>query len=344
MDASKIWKKDIIEAQDRNILSALQKDSFQRNRLTINFIRQLSNAQGPLSVSLDGPWGSGKTFFVKEAKMLIDNIDSEDAFWKKLRADLNGEDLARIHDIIPVYYDAWQNDNDTDPILSILYSIAENEEIKERAGIPKKIDREKMKAALGNILCLAVDVGINPLASKVLKGIKGFVGSWTRPELFNAYEKQQKANKSLRSAIEEFFVDIRESYCLTETEQELNQKKIIIFIDELDRCRPDFAVRLLERIKHYANLTNVIFVMSTNLNELQYMIRNVYGEGFNAARYLDRFFDIHMILPEIQDDVIFAYFNIFSNMKNEIVLRAIVRYFKMSLREISRYITQTSHT
>ena len=338
MDASKIWKKDIIEAQDRNILSALQKDSFQRNRLTINFIRQLSNAQGPLSVSLDGPWGSGKTFFVKEAKMLIDNIDSEDAFWKKLRADLNGEDLARIHDIIPVYYDAWQNDNDTDPILSILYSIAENEEIKERAGIPKKIDREKMKAALENILCLAVDVGINPLASKVLKGIKSFVGSWTRPELFNAYEKQQKANKSLRSAIEEFFVDIRESYCLTETEQELNQKKIIIFIDELDRCRPDFAVRLLERIKHYANLTNVIFVMSTNLNELQYMIRNVYGEGFNAARYLDRFFDIHMILPEIQDDVIFAYFNIFSNMKNEIVLRAIVRYFKMSLREISRYI------
>ena len=195
-----------------------------------------------------------------------------------------------------------------------------------------------MKAALGNILCLAVAVGINPLAAKVLKGIKGFADSWTRPELFAAYEKQQKANKGLRSAIEKFFIDICESYCLTETEQELNQKKIIIFIDELDRCRPDFAVRLLERVKHYADLPNVIFVMSTNLIELQYMVRNVYGEGFDAARYLDRFFDIHMILPEIQDNIIFSHFNIFSNMKDEIVLRAIIQYFKMSLREISRYI------
>lgn len=334
----KVWNKNIQEATQENILSSLQKDLFQRNWLVMNFVRQLSNAQGPLSISLDSPWGSGKTFFIKQAKMLIENVDSKNEFWKKFCADLNKEDVARIYDIIPIYYDAWQNDNDTDPILSILYSIAENEEIKERASIPKKIDREKMKAALGNILCLAVDVGINPLASKVLKGIKSFAGSWTRPELFNAYEKQQKANKSLRSAIEEFFVDIRKSYCLTETEQELNQKKIIIFIDELDRCRPDFAVRLLERVKHYANLTNVIFVMSTNLTELQYMIRNVYGEGFDAARYLDRFVDIHMTLPEIQENIIFSYFNIFSNEKNERVLRAVIQYFKMSFREISRYI------
>lgn len=338
MDNSKVWSKNIQDANKENILSSFQEDSFQRNWLVMNFVRQLSNAQGPLSISLDSPWGSGKTFFVKKAKMLIENVDSKNEFWKKFCADLNKEDVARIRDIIPVYYDAWQNDNDTDPILSILYSIAENEEIKERAGMSKKIDREKLKESLGNILYLAVDVGINPLAAKVLKGIKSFADSWTRPELFAAYEKQQKANKGLRSAIEKFFFDIRESYCLNKTEQELNRKKIIIFIDELDRCRPDFAVRLLERVKHYADLPNVIFFMSTNLIKLQYMVRNVYGEGFDAARYLDRFFDIHMILPEIQDNIIFSCFNIFSNMKNEIVLRAIIQYFKMSLREISRYI------
>lgn len=339
MDNSKVkvWSKNIQDASNENILSSLQEDSFQRNWLVMNFVRQISNAQGPLSISLDGPWGSGKTFFVKQAKILIENVGSDDEFWKKFCVDLDKEEVARIHDIIPVYYDAWQNDNDTDPILSVIYSIVENEEIKARAGIPKKIDSEKLKEALGNILCLAVDIGINPLADKVLKSIKSFGDSWTSPELFNAYEKQQKANKGLRSAIEKFFIDIRESYCLNKTEQELNRKKIIIFIDELDRCRPDFAVRLLERVKHYADLPNVIFVMSTNLTELQYMIRNVYGGGFDAARYLDRFFDIHMVLPEIQDDIIFSYFKIFSNRKNESVLRAIVRYFKMSLREIFRY-------
>lgn len=338
----KVWNKDIQEATKENILSSLQKDLFRRNWLVMNFVRQLSNAQGPLSVSLDGPWGSGKTFFVKQAEMLIDSIDSDDEFWKKLRADLSEEDLAHIHDVIPVYYDAWQNDNDTDPILSILYSIAENEGIKKHASISKKLDRGKVKETFENVLCLAADVGINPLASKALKSIKGVADSWKGPELFNAYEKQQKANKDLRAAIEEFFVDIRKSQCsainLDENKQELSRKKIIVFIDELDRCRPDFAVRLLERIKHYANLTNVIFVMSTNLTELQYMIRNVYGEGFDAARYLDRFVDIHMTLPEIQENIIFSYFNIFSNEKNERVLRAVIQYFKMSFREISRYI------
>lgn len=206
MDNSKVWSKNIQDANKENILSSFQEDSFQRNWLVMNFVRQLSNAQGPLSISLDSPWGSGKTFFVKKAKMLIENVDSKNEFWKKFCADLNKEDVARIRDIIPVYYDAWQNDNDTDPILSILYSIAENEEIKDRAGMSKKIDREKLKESLGNILYLAVDVGINPLAAKVLKGIKSFADSWTRPELFAAYEKQQKANKGLRSAIEKFFL------------------------------------------------------------------------------------------------------------------------------------------
>ena len=187
--------KEIREATEENVLSSFQEDSFQRNQLVMNFVHQLSNAQGPLSISLDAPWGSGKTFFVKQAKMLIDGIDLKDEFWEKIRTNMRDEDVARIQDMIPVYYDAWWNDNDTDPILSILYSIAENEEIKERANVPKNLDLGKAKDTLGNILCLAADAGISPLASKALKGMKGVVDSWTGPELFNAYKKQQKANK-----------------------------------------------------------------------------------------------------------------------------------------------------
>lgn len=77
---AKVWDKNIQDATKENILSSFQKDSFQRNWLVMNFVRQLSNAQGPLSISLDGPWGSGKTFFVKQAKMLIENVDSKNEF------------------------------------------------------------------------------------------------------------------------------------------------------------------------------------------------------------------------------------------------------------------------
>lgn len=65
--------------------------------------------------------------------------------------------------------------------------------------------------------------------------------------------------------------------------------KVVIFIDELDRCKPTYAVKLLERIKHYFNNDKIIFVFSTNLEELQSSVKCVYGESFNAYRYLDRF-------------------------------------------------------
>lgn len=64
---------------------------------------------------------------------------------------------------------------------------------------------------------------------------------------------------------------------------------MIIFIDELDRCKPSFAVHLLEQIKHYLYDERIIFVLSVNQEELQYTIKHFYGNEFDASRYLDRF-------------------------------------------------------
>lgn len=68
MNDSKIWARDVIEADKENILSSLEEDTLNRETLLANFVLQLSKAQGPLVISLDAPWGSGKTFFVKQEK------------------------------------------------------------------------------------------------------------------------------------------------------------------------------------------------------------------------------------------------------------------------------------
>jgi hypothetical protein len=73
--------------------------------------------------------------------------------------------------------------------------------------------------------------------------------------------------------------------------------RLVLFIDELDRCKPDYAVRLLERIKHYFSNDLVTFVFSVNLDELQHTIKRYYGNEFDACRYLDRFFDLRISLP-----------------------------------------------
>lgn len=65
--------------------------------------------------------------------------------------------------------------------------------------------------------------------------------------------------------------------------------RLVILIDELDRCKPSYAACLLERIKHFFNNDSVTFVFSVNLSELQHTIKQHYGRDFDAYRYLGRF-------------------------------------------------------
>ncbi|MDO6804915.1 P-loop NTPase fold protein, partial [Wenyingzhuangia sp. 1_MG-2023] len=72
---------------------------------------------------------------------------------------------------------------------------------------------------------------------------------------------------------------------------------IVIFIDELDRCRPDFAVQMLEVIKHTFDVVNVKFVLVTNTKQLRAAINHRYGPLVDAQRYLDKFLKFSVRLP-----------------------------------------------
>ncbi len=72
---------------------------------------------------------------------------------------------------------------------------------------------------------------------------------------------------------------------------------LVVFVDELDRCRPDFAIKLIEVVKHLFDVPGVCFVVSTNMKQLSESVRAVYGGGFDAAHYLQRFFDLTYHLP-----------------------------------------------
>jgi hypothetical protein len=76
------------------------------------------------------------------------------------------------------------------------------------------------------------------------------------------------------------------------------QLPILVFIDELDRCRPTYAIELLEAIKHLFGVDGVYFVVATNLEQLGHSIKSVYGEQFDSERYLKRFFDQEYLLPD----------------------------------------------
>ena len=75
-------------------------------------------------------------------------------------------------------------------------------------------------------------------------------------------------------------------------------KPLVIIVDELDRCKPTFAVEVLEKIKHLFSVKNVVFLLIMNKSQLEESIRSVYGQNIDAHTYLQKFVSIETRIPK----------------------------------------------
>ena len=116
--------------------------------------------------------------------------------------------------------------------------------------------------------------------------------------------------------------------------------RLVFFIDELDRCKPDYAIRFLERIKHYFDDERITFVFSVNLGELQHTIKHYYGNTFDACRYLDRFFDMRISLPPADKSAFYREMGLDSSYGLEKISRKVIDTYNMELREATRFYRQ----
>ena len=88
--------------------------------------------------------------------------------------------------------------------------------------------------------------------------------------------------------------------------QYISQKRLVIIIDELDRCTPDYAIETLEAIHHVFDSDGITFVLGLHRQQLMESIKAIYGQGFDAEGYLDRFIDLTIPLSASRDDFIKA--------------------------------------
>ena len=300
------------------LLETLEKNIIGRNTEIINFIRLLDSIKSNFSIAIDNDWGTGKTFFVKQAKMILDayNEHSYDYELSNLERIKNVIDIKNIDLHLAVYYNAWENDNQKSPLLSLIYEIIK----------VAKIDTNK------------TDISINK--EKIIKDglsaiVKHFSGIDIK-ELLKCVEteakdifKEIKGQKSTKEQVDNILNNL-----LLE-----HGERLVIFIDELDRCRPTFAVELLEQIKHYFDNDKITFVFSTNIKQLQYTIKKYYGEAFEAKRYLDKFFDLTISLNEIN---VIEYFNFVNeNSRGDMydyVCKEIVKEYNFTLRDVIKFV------
>lgn len=303
-----------------NLIDTIVHDTIGRNKDIYHFADMLTLLNDNCVIALDGNWGGGKTFFVKQVKLfldahneLIEGLNKQEIIEiKKHYSSTHKDSTFEVNPQVSIYYDAWENDNDEDPIFSLIYAILQN------------IDCDFSSLSKADYIKSAATI----LEWFTGKNIKGLIDNLKSGNPLDSIRK----SKNIETEIAQFLESI-----LVEKGNRLN-----IFIDELDRCKPSYAVKLLERMKHYFSNDNITFIFSINLSELQHTIRKYYGNDFNASRYLDRFFDLRMTLPPADFTKFYQSIN-FDNSRYmyDIICDAVITTYDLSLREIAKYIRLT---
>lgn len=307
-------KKSVLLPTDENLILTIKEDVLDRNAELNSFCHLLSTQNSMNSIVLDGRWGSGKTFFVKQCALLLNannclsNIDRNLAqSILEITKKLNSFDELHNNQLLAVYFDAWENDSEEDPVLSLIYRIVQQLDLKM-----DKVDKNYFT----NLFLAIADVITDRPISNILKCVKG-------KDILDVIYK----NEGLNTTITKFFEEALFK----------NAEKIVIFIDELDRCRPSYAVKLLERIEHYFINERITFVFSANLEQLQHTIKNFYGNDFDACRYLDRFFDLRVSLPQVDMEEYYLSLKLYNVEEVCRVLRHISETLNLTIRELCKF-------
>ncbi|AOJ42564.1 hypothetical protein WJ23_32470 [Burkholderia lata] len=227
-------------------------------------------------IAIDSQWGGGKSWFGRN--------------WAaKLKQD--GHKVAFI--------DAFEQDYIEDPFLPIA---AELSNLLDPSGNEKKL--AKLAAKVATVyLPVAAKMAFRFAAHRVLGefDVAQELQDATDDAIKNAEEKSEEFVKQWIERRLENYLEERESLngfrsALTDMASK-EKKPVIVFIDELDRCRPDFAVRLIERIKHFFETPNVVFVLLIHREQLNRAIAGVYGQATDGAAYLSKFVHFFFTLP-----------------------------------------------
>jgi len=215
-------------------------------------------------LTINSPWGSGKTVFIRLWNQFLTNKDYK-----------------------TIYYNAWKNDFIDDPMLAILSEFTFS--IQNFIKVDKKI-KSKLKKFVKD-------------STPVLKGLSNiFIKISTSGKLsledFANLKGELKVNKftKLKKDIEKF------KKSLSDLKEVLSpQKPLIVFVDEIDRCCPNYAIDLLEKIKHFFNVPGIIFILAIDKIQLMQMIETLYGQNMHIDGYLKRFIDLEYTLPETSE-------------------------------------------
>lgn len=226
-------------------------------------------------LSINNEWGSGKTTFVK--------------MWQQ---------YLKTKGFNTIYFNAWENDFDSNPLVAIMSELKilttnENKDLyKSIVAKGATITKNVLPALLKAVAEKYIDTKL--LVEAIENTTKG--ATEILENEIKDYAKKKESIIEFREKLEKF---------IAETE---NPHPLVFIIDELDRCRPDYAVEILEQMKHFFCVPGIVFVLSIDKSHLAASVKGFYGsESINTDEYLRRFIDLEYSIPQPSNKVFCKY-------------------------------------
>jgi vacuolar-type H+-ATPase subunit H len=251
-----------------------QHDALERKPLVEFLASLIGRLEGPFVLALDSPWGTGKTTIVKmlQAKLAMDQFQC-------------------------VYFNAWKVDYVTDPLVALVSALDDihlTDDEAESAFRGHLKTAKKITSAVAKRVVVAgvkaATLGVLDIEDDLEKMVVDAAGEVAN-NLVDAFQKEKQALEKFRCEVEK---------AVKQLEASGKKETLVFFIDELDRCRPTFAIEMLERIKHLFDVPNIVFVLSVDKKQLESSTAAVYGDRIDAAEYLRRFIDLEYGIPIAQ--------------------------------------------
>lgn len=270
-------KLEVMNAKYSDWLKSATFDNCKLNRKAYGefLASYIIGEQDGFVLNLNGEWGTGKSEFLKR-------------FYSHLMTE----------SYPTIYIDAWESDFSKDPLTVVSSELLIQLELLVE-NIGSKVGIKTVKRLFG----------------KVVKGaFVGLAGAATYKLTGNAQLGSDFANKIVDAEPDDFIdrlsqeyseqidaiQDIRKSLSALAEVIESNygaNLPVVVLVDELDRCRPTYAIEMLEVIKHFFNTPKFVFVVATDTDQLEHSIKAIYGNNFDSQQYLKRFFDRRAALP-----------------------------------------------
>ncbi len=293
-----------------------QNDLLDRKEPIEVLTAAISSIEGPCVVAVDAEWGAGKTTFLRLWAQYLRN--------KKYPV---------------VEYNAWETDFASHPFAALFDAmIGDLTDSREQFVEGLKDTGTALVRSLGEHLLGSV--GLGPVMTLLAKYLGESQPSDPGPLV--EYQQLKGLLSEFRTKLQAASVGLQDSTG--------NRIPLVVFIDELDRCRPSYAIELLEVAKHLFNVDGVVFVFGLNQEQLRHSVSVIYGACFDSTDYLRRFFDLNFLLPatdrevfidrQLSDTGLAAYF---TSGKQSEVARAWLRSY-LSSQDISiRSVAQLAH-